>query len=82
MINNIQITGQSALSSATVRQANNEPNMNPNNDPDKAAVFNIEAMVPLSLGSVISPTYACTAPAPTPILNPIRSADVQRKSDE
>jgi len=55
MINNIQITGQSALSSATVRQSNKEPNMNPNNDPNKDAVFNIEAMDPLSLGSVISP---------------------------
>jgi len=55
MINNIQVIGQSVLNSATVGQSNNEPKMNPNSDPNKAAVFVIDAIDPLSLGSVISP---------------------------
>jgi len=55
MINDTQIIGQSVLNSATVRQSNNEPKMNPNSEPNKAAVFVIDAIDPLSLGSVISP---------------------------
>jgi len=56
MINSIQITGQNVLNSATVFQSNNELKVKANSDPDKAAVFVSEAMDPLSLGSVISPT--------------------------
>jgi len=55
MISDTQIIGQSVLNSATVRQSNNEPKMNPNNDPTKDAEFDIDDIDPLSLGSVISP---------------------------
>lgn len=56
MTTHILVIGQSVLSNATVRHSKKYPKVNKNDPPNIGAVDVNEAIAPLSLGSVISPT--------------------------
>lgn len=67
----MQSTGQDTLNSAAVLHSNNMLRAKLNVCPVNMAVFNSEAMVPRSLGSVISLTYGWIRLVLNPMLKPI-----------
>lgn len=78
----MHVIGQSVLSNATVLHSKKYPKMKINNIPNMPAADANEAIVPLCLGSVISPTYDNIGASLNPILNPISTVDVYSETTE
>lgn len=78
----MQTIGQNVLSMATVLQSYRNPRTNVSSPPTMAAVHANEDIEPLSLGSVISPTYDSIGASLNPMLSPISTVDTYSRSDE
>jgi hypothetical protein len=65
--------GHNALSNATVLHSNKNPKMKIINEPNITAALAKDVIDPLSLGSVISPTYDSIGASLNPILSPINT---------
>lgn len=75
VIRHIHIIGHTVLSNATVLHSHKNPKTKVINPPTIDAVHANEDNDPLSLGSVISPTYDNIGASLNPILNPINTVD-------
>jgi len=69
------VIGQNVLSKATVCHSKKYAKVNKNDNPNIGAVDVNEAIDPLSLGSVISPTYDNIGASLNPMLKPISMVD-------
>lgn len=78
----IHVTGHSVLSSAAVLQSNRYPRKNVIMQPIQDAVHASDDMDPLSLGSVISPTYDRMGASLNPMLKPISTVDAYSMTEE
>lgn len=74
--------GHNVLSNATVLHSNINPKMKINNEPNITAELAKDVIEPLSLGSVISPTYDNIGASLNPMLNPINTLAVKSKHAE